>query len=92
MLYPLYNSELWTKPLKNDSMKHGLNCFFSNNVILRVRVYMGESFCKISSQLKEKLIRFLKENRKKHARYGNNMYLLTQTHLFLTSFTLLQIL
>ena len=53
---------------------------------------MGESLCKISSQLKEKLMRFLKENRIKHARYGNNMYLLTQTHLFLTSFTLLQIL
>ena len=56
MLYPLYDSELWTKTLKNDSMKHGLEkkvLNFSNNVILHARVYMEESFCTISSQLKE---------------------------------------
>ena len=28
MLYPLYDSELWTKTLKNDSMKYGFNFFF----------------------------------------------------------------
>ena len=63
MLYPLYNSELWTKTLKNDSMKHGFKkkvLNFSNNVILHARVYMGESFCKISSQLKEIVDHFLK--------------------------------
>ena len=37
-------------------------------------------------------MQFLKENRKKHARYGNNVYFLTQTYLFQISFTLLHIL